>query len=337
MNPSLTVAILTRRRPALLRACLESVAAADLAAVREVLVVVNGEDAEAEAIAADVARREGRVRAAPIPRSSRGRARALAARLAAAPIVHFLDDDVIVPPGLFSATARRFSQTPDAAGVGGPNLTPPDSGAFERAVGRVLSSRLGAWRMRARYAPVGPARRAGEECLTLCSLALRADADGPAGLRFPERLVSAEENLLLERIEAAGGRFLYDPALFVWHRRRRDLRGFLSQTFKSGAGRGQAALLLPRCLKPAHLAPAALAAYLLLLPLAAGLPGGLLPAAAYAAALAAEAALAARDEGPLAGALVAALIPLHHLAYAAGFLLAPALWVEAQEPAAARA
>ncbi len=327
MNATLSVAILTRARPGLLRACLDSVLRADLGKVREVLVVVNGHDPEACAVAAAAAEREPRVRALEIPLSSRGRARNLAAAAATGLLLHFLDDDVVVPLGLFAATVARFADDPSLAAVGGPNTTPPDSSAFETAVGHLLSSRLGAWSMRARYRPVGAARAAGEESLMLCSLAFRAGADGPGGLRFDESLASAEENLLLERIRRKGGRALYDPDLFVYHRRRSGWRGFLAQTFRSGAGRSQTASRLPSILRPIHLAPPLFALYLAALVLRPSAAAAL-PLAAYAAWLGLETAAAARAHGPHVAALCAGLTPLHHLAYAAGFLLGPFFWVE---------
>ncbi|NNN06570.1 MAG: glycosyltransferase family 2 protein [Elusimicrobia bacterium] len=327
MSAPLSVVLLTRARPGLLRACLDSVLAADLEEVGEVLVVVNGPDPDAHAVAAAAAARQPRVRALEIPPSSRGRARNLAAASAAGRILHFLDDDVVVPPGLFAATAARFAQDASVAAVGGPNMTPPDSSKFETAVGHVLSSRLGAWNMRARYRPVGAARAAGEESLMLCSLAFRADADGPEGLRFDEKLASAEENLLLERIRRRGGRALYDPDLFVYHRRRSGWRGFLTQTFRSGAGRRQTASRMPSILRPVHLAPPLFAVYLTALAIRPSAAAAL-PLAAYATWLGLETAAAARAHGMRVAARGTALIPLHHLAYAAGFLLGPFFWVE---------
>lgn len=327
MSAPLSVVLLTRARPGLLRACLDSVLHADLGEVREILVVVNGPDPEAHAVAAVAAAREPRVRALEIPLSSRGRARNLAAAAATGRLLHFLDDDVVVPPRLFAATAARFDGDPSLAAAGGPNMTPPDSSAFETAVGHLLSTRLGAWSMRARYRPVGAARVAGEESLMLCSLAFRADADGSDGLRFDERLASAEENLLLERIRRRGSRAIYDPDLFVYHRRRSGWRGFLTQTFRSGAGRRQTASRLPSILRPVHLAPPLFALYLAALVIRPGAAAAL-PLAAYAAWLVLETAAAARAHGWRVAARCAALTPLHHLAYAAGFLLGPFFWVE---------
>lgn len=327
MSAPLSVVILTRARPDLLRACLNSVLEADLRAVQEVLVVLNGPDPEAHAIAATAAARVPRVRALEIPLASRGRARNLAAAAAKGRLLHFLDDDVVVPPGLFAATAARFAEDPNLAAVGGPNMTPPGSSAFETAVGHLLSSRLGAWSMRARYRPVGAARAAGEESLMLCSLAFRVDADGPEGLRFDESLASAEENLLLERIRRKGGRALYDPDLFVYHRRRSGWRGFLTQTFRSGAGRRQTASRMPSILRPVHLAPPLFALYLAALVIRPSAVAAL-PLAAYAAWVGLETAAAARAHDRRVAARCAALTPLHHLTYAAGFLLGPFFWVE---------
>lgn len=325
-EPRLSVVVLTHRRPALLKTCLESVFAADLSRVEEILIVLNGAEDESVGVAAGFASRHRLARLLAIPRSSRGRARTLAAAASSAEIIHFLDDDLRVSPGLFEGIARRFDENPGLSVVGGPNLTPPESPAFGRAVGRVLSSRLGAWRMRARYSRLGPVREVGEESLMLCSLSFRADADGPGGLRFDERLASAEENLLIERLRRRGGRLLYDPALIVHHRRRETWRGFLAQTFQSGAGRLQAAWLSPSSLRPVHLAPPAFVLFLAFLP---ALPSwALLLPGAYAAWVASECAFAARQEGVAVAARMAALLPMHHLSYAAGFLLGPFCWVE---------
>ncbi len=326
MKEKISVVVLTRGRAAMLRACLDSVLDADLSRVAEVLIVVNGPDPEAEAEVARAAVRRPIARLLTIAASSRGRARNLGAREAKGGILHFLDDDVTVPRDLFTATARRFADDPRIAAVGGPNLTPPKSAVFERAAGRALASRLGAWRMRARYAAVGVAREAGEESLMLCSLALRADADGPGGLRFDESLASAEENLLLERVRRRGGRLIYDPALFVFHRRRSSWRAFAQQAFRSGAGRLQTIWRLPSIARPIHFAPAALVVYAAWLLGRGRADAAVIPAAFYAAWLAAEAARAFEQDGPLAGALTPALIALLHAAYAAGFMLGPWLW-----------
>jgi len=326
----MSLVILTYRRPSFLSECLESVLKSDLSVVREVLVAINGVDAETEAVASSAAARCALVRVEVLPRSSRGRARNLAAARARGRIIHFLDDDVIVPPHLFAATARRFGERPRAAAVGGPNLTPPGGSPFERAVGRALAARLGAWRMRARYAAVGEPRWTGEESLMLCSLALRADADGPGGLRFNERLASAEENLLLERI-GGSERLFYDPRLSVLHRRRSDCRGFALQTFKSGAGRFQAATLLRSSLRPVHLAPAAFFLYLLILPFARRATGVAVPLWVYLALLGLECVAYARKDSARGAAWLALLIPLNHIAYAAGFLLGPFLWVKPEQ------
>lgn len=316
----ISVVILTYRRRELLEKCLASAAAAERADVGEVIVAVNGDDPEGAAAARSWSPRLPRLRVLELTRASRGRARNLAADAAAAPVVYFLDDDAQVTPGVFSAVARHMRERPRAACVGGPNLTPAESTPFQAAVGRVLSSRLGAGPLRARYAAVGASRRADESALMLCSLALRRELFAQ-GFRFDEDLVSAEENLLLERLRCAGRELYYDPRLVVYHHRRATWGGFAAQTFKSGVGRAQAVRRLPACLKAHHLAPALLCGYALFLAAHAGRPAAWAPALLYGALLSWEGLLYAFAGGGLiGGARVIALTALQHAAYGAGFL-----------------
>jgi succinoglycan biosynthesis protein ExoA len=43
---------------------------------------------------------------------------------------------------------------------------------------------------------------------------------------FNEALYPNEENALMDNIQKAGGKLLYDPELFVWRRPRRTLKQF---------------------------------------------------------------------------------------------------------------
>ena len=322
--PTISVVILTYRRPGLLEKCLASAAAADRRDVGEMIVAVNGSDQAGAALARSFRSEIAGLRVVELPRSSRGRGRNLAAGHAVFPVVHFLDDDAEVLEGTFCAVARNFLARPEIKCVGGPNLTPPASDPFQAAVGRVLSCRLGAWSMRGRYARVGAPRRADERTLMLCNLAFRREVFA-RGFGFDEDLVSAEENLLLERLGRAGGELFYDPELVVHHHRRASWSGFLSQTFKSGAGRMQAVLRMPSCLKPHHLGPSLFLLYLGIIARCAQDPAAWTPVVVYGAFVAREGLLYAFFEGGgwRGGLRVMSLAVGNHAAYGAGFLLGP--------------
>src|SRR5512143_966485 len=85
------------------------------------------------------------------------RQRNCGARQASGDILYFLDDDSLIAPDALRRLALHYS-TSDVQAVGGPSLTPDDEPLLSRCIGYALGTRLGAWTMRARYAPIGHCR-----------------------------------------------------------------------------------------------------------------------------------------------------------------------------------
>ncbi len=319
--PLFSAIVLTHKRPELLRSCLSSLSTADRSLVREVLLIVNGNDPEDAAAARSFSSRIPGMKILPLERQSRGAARNAAAAMAQGEWLYFLDDDVEVPPELFSDAGSLLAAHDEAWILGGPNLTPPDSGLFERASGLVLESRIGAGPMRRRYAPGPGPRWADEKSFALCNLCIRAAAFRELGLNFDPALASAEENLFVAQLRSLGRPALYAPALAVYHRRRASLGTFLSQVYESGVGRRQIMRKLSKTAQAVFFFPAILVLYAfslaILRPIA---PYWALPAL-YVLAVAGEAVQSAlRKKSAAAGLLFALLVPLSHVAYGAGFL-----------------
>jgi len=276
--PRLSAIVVAHRRPGATLACVNSLLEQSEAEL-EVVVVQNDASAEVKA------RLEQR---APDPRlrlltctgltASEARNEGVAA--ARAQVLYFLDDDVEVPRDGVAAVLDAFERHPDASIIGGPNLTPPDDPDFAQMSGELLGSAWGTGVARSRYRR-RQARRAHERHLILCNLAVKKTVF-EQGLRFPFYF-GGEENVLMGHADERGHVLWYCPEVWVYHRRRRDLRGYSAQVFRYGRGRALALRAAPRTLHPAYLAPPAFLAYLTTLPFALMVSAwGALPLAAYA-------------------------------------------------------
>jgi len=155
--------------------------------------------------------------------------------------------------------------------VGGPNLCPPDAPPLEKIFAVVLASWLAFGPSRARYAPVGVERDAGEKELILCNLlARRAPVMERGG--FNEALYPNEENALMDELQQHGLRLVYDPQLSVSRRPRRTLRAFLKMLRTYGRGRAEQFRSHPTPGSALNFVPPLFCLYLVVL-LAAGFAG----------------------------------------------------------------
>ncbi|MFM2082578.1 MAG: hypothetical protein RL380_1269, partial [Verrucomicrobiota bacterium] len=134
-----------------------------------------------------------------------------ALRAATGELIYFLDDDSCPLPQNLQRAVAHFAE-PSVKMVGGPNLCPAVAPALEKVFALVLTTWLAFGPSRARYWPVGVARASGEKELILCNLlARRADMLALGG--FNEALYPNEENALMDELQKAGGKLIYDPQL----------------------------------------------------------------------------------------------------------------------------
>jgi hypothetical protein len=200
---------------------------------------------------------------------------------------------------------------------GGPNLTPPGSSRFQVVEGAVLGSLIATGPSRRRWGAHPPVT-AREPHFTLCNLAVRASSMRP----FPSGFYSGEECALLNGLVRDGVTMRHDERLAVYHERRPTFRGFAHQVFCYGLGRGRAVRRSPYNAVPMMVGPPLLIAYLLAAAtLATTNALALLPAAAYAAAVIAQAIkINTRVRWKWTLPLAAALIVTVHVCYAFGLL-----------------
>lgn len=190
--------------------------------------------------------------------------RNVALRAARGDLVYFLDDDSIAAPGNLRRALEHF-RDPKVQIVGGPNVCPLEAPGLEQVFALVLASWLAFGPSRARYTPVGRLRETGEKELILCNqLARRTTILKHGG--FNEALYPNEENALMDDIQKAGGKLLYDPELVVYRRPRRTLKSFAKMLLTYGRGRAEQFRVNPTCGSALNFAPPIFLVYLLTLP-----------------------------------------------------------------------
>lgn len=227
IEPEITVVVPTRDRAAYLEVTLASLARQSGDMAHEVLVVDDG----ARDSTPQVAARHG-VRCVhhPEPRSLNA-ARNTGVREARGPLIAFVDDDVLVPPGWLEALATGARAHPEAEAFGGP-IWARFEGPARRACGRedppITVLDLGT-------------RDREAEMVWGANFAVRRSAFERIG-PFDERIVRphGDEEEWLERLTAAGGRIVYLAEAGLEHRRTAaDAR--LGRLSRAAYARGRAA------------------------------------------------------------------------------------------------
>jgi GT2 family glycosyltransferase len=234
--PVLSVVIPTMGRDILIRT-LESLAAAEGFAEIEVIVAGRIPDATVAARLKDVCGRHGNVRHLDIQfkTGDSSRKKNEGAAIAQAPLISFLDDDVVVAPDWPQRIAEPFAD-PKVGLASGPSLVPDDINRIGRLAGLALTSRAAGY-VAERYKqnrettyPVDWDRIIG------CNAIYRREAFAQMG-GFPTDFYPGEEMIAAYRTEQAGWQLLFVPAAWVKHYPRQSLRRFWGQMWGYGATR----------------------------------------------------------------------------------------------------
>jgi len=151
-------------------------------------------------------------------------------------ILYFCNRDSRVEPDIFKKIVEKMDKDEKIAGVGGPDLTPPNNNYIQHLFGYAMGSYFAHWKMRARYAEIGKERVSDEKELLLSNLAIRKDIFLKAN-GFSNRLYPNEENELINRIIKIGYKFIYSPEIKIYRDRRKTLLGFIKQFYRYGQGR----------------------------------------------------------------------------------------------------
>jgi len=164
-------------------------------------------------------------------------ARNRAAAQAQGEILVFLDDDLEVRSGFFREILAPF-QDGKVGVVGGVNVAFPGAPANQEISAILFSSVVTMARSVSRYTPRGNIKETDESEIIACAMAVRKTAFLEAG-GFPLDIIPCEENVLINRIQAAGWKILYNPFAVVFHKRPEFPVGYARAIFHYGKGRGK--------------------------------------------------------------------------------------------------
>ena len=207
----------TRNRAAQLLDCVKSLLAQDYPSDRyELIVVHNGHGGDVAAELSELAQDSGRpqVRCLELARADANAARNAGVAAAGGEIVCFVDDDAVAPGEWLGALVAGVLRHPQAGCVGG-----PIKARFEHAPPRTC----------AKHELAGAAFDAGDRDKELnavwgSNMAVPRSGFEVAGA-FREGLAFGQDWEWHQRLRAGGGRIVYVPDAWLWHRRSRsDLR-----------------------------------------------------------------------------------------------------------------
>jgi GT2 family glycosyltransferase len=158
-------------------------------------------------------------------------------------IIAFTDSDVRVTANWLYTLVRHFDD-PSISGVGGPNLTPEDDQFWAKCFGTLMESPLGSAGVRNTviYKNIREVNHNPP-----VNSAVRKNVFLEVG-GFGKGYEPVEDVVLDAKIKRKGYKLIYDPAMIVWHHRRKTLSGFTKQLFLYGRGRASVFLKYPESL-----------------------------------------------------------------------------------------
>ena len=214
--PKVSVVVCTYNGSRTIRQCLEAIGRLQFSNY-EVIVVDDGSTDSTAEIA-------GSFDVRLISTENRGlsSARNSGLRAATGEIVAYIDDDAQPDPHWLSYLVHTFGTT-DHAGVGGPNLSPPEDGPVARCVAD---------------APGGPTHVLLTDQLAEhipgCNMAFRTTLLREIGGFDRQFRIAGDDVDVCWRLQQKGQTLGFHPAAVVWHHRRNSIRGYLRQQLNYG-------------------------------------------------------------------------------------------------------
>jgi succinoglycan biosynthesis protein ExoA len=247
--PRVSVIVPARNEARHIEDCLRSIFAQCVDGGMEVIVADGGSSDATAALARSLG-------AAVVENRNGNTPAGLNAALAAArgEIVVRFDAHGRMPPGYVEASVRALDEEQGAVGIGG-WLEVEATGPWGRAIGAALASRFGIGNARSWGAP-----RAGQPRVDVDTVPFGCwPAEVLRSARgWDERFVRNQDYELNYRLRKAGGRIVFDPAVWSYYRPRESIRALARQYWDYGRFKALTVATSPRSLRPRQVAPVAL-------------------------------------------------------------------------------
>ncbi len=159
--------------------------------------------------------------------------RDLGAQQASGDILVFLDDDSYPESNILEVASKQFNNQQVVA-VGGPGVTPPTDGFWQRVSGAVFLSKFTGGAPE-RYIPVGQVREVDD--WPSVNLMVRKDTFLSVG-GFDSKFWPGEDTALCLKLKKTGQKLIYEPSMIVWHHRRAGFLAHIKQVGAYGLHRG---------------------------------------------------------------------------------------------------
>jgi cellulose synthase/poly-beta-1,6-N-acetylglucosamine synthase-like glycosyltransferase len=237
-------------------ACLESLVSQDYEGRYEIVAVDNDSRDRTQEIILGLAEKHPQIRLAVEVKRGTSAGRERGVREAKYDHIAFIDADCMAPSNWLSVLAEHYqglgSEIADLAGVGGKNLAPADASGFIKAIEIALDSYIGSFNsVQGRQF----SRAAQCSSLSMTNALYKKKWIVETG-GFDKSLKSeAEDAEINHRIASRGGRFVFIPESFVWHRMRSSPLGWFRNMFRYGKGRARLLKRYPGMWTPSFILP----------------------------------------------------------------------------------
>jgi GT2 family glycosyltransferase len=245
-TPRLSIIVPTYDRRELLERCTEALRAQDVDVPYEILIADDGSEPDAAEFAADLARRDPRVRYLPALHGGVAAAKNRGISHARADLLAFIDDDWVVARDFCRRAIAFFDEHPEWPAMTARMVEPPDAGFVEHVNHlhyetdmRLLLERRNTLRhhsknfVRGTHFPLEP--QPAPYISASGGLVMRRKVVDLVGV-FDERLAIGEDTDFAWRMRSRDLTLFYNPTIEIVHQVRPTMRASLRQQFQYGIG-----------------------------------------------------------------------------------------------------